>query len=191
MIAAKRHAATERLGGEDEIGLDTEMCTGKKFAGAAKAGLHFIGDKDDAALAADLRQRRQKSGRRHDKATFPKHRLNHNRCNGLGCHHAAKGLIEQLVDLPCGHRSAVGEPRIGGHAERDAINIGQEGAETFLVGMSLAGERQAHHGAAVKAIFHREDRGAAGKGARNLHRVLHRFRAAVHQESLLGKVTRA
>ncbi len=56
--------------------------------------------------------------------------------------------------------------------------------------MGFAGERHAQHGAAVKAIFHRENRGTAGKGARDLHRVLHRLRTAVHKESLLGKAAR-
>ena len=55
--------------------------------------------------------------------------------------------------------------------------------------MCLAGEGQAHHGTAVKAILHAENRGAAGKGTRNLDCVVHRFRTAVYQECFLGKVT--
>ena len=92
----QRHAAAERLRSEDQIGLDAEMSAGKQLPGAAEAGLYFISNKDDAALAADLRQRRQKSGRRHDKPAFPKHRLNHDGRNRLGSHHTAEGLVEQL-----------------------------------------------------------------------------------------------
>ena len=131
----------------------------------------------------------KKSSRWHDEASFAQHRLYHNGGDGFSRHHTAKGLIEQFVYLRRGHRSPVGEPRIGGHSVRDAIDIGQKRAETFLVGVGLAGERQAQHGAAVKAIFHRENCGAAGKGARDLYRILHCLRTAVHQESLLGKAT--
>ena len=84
------------------------MRAGKKLAGAAKAGLYLIGNKDDAALAADLHQRRQKSRRRHNEPALAEHRLNHNGGDRLRCHHTAEGLVEQLVYLPLGHRSPVG-----------------------------------------------------------------------------------
>ena len=150
--------------------------------------MHFISDKNNPAIPAYLRQRRKKSSRGHDEATFPEHRLNHNRCHRLRGHHAAERLIEEFIYLPCRHRSAIGQPGICGHTKRNAVNIRQEGTETLLVRMSLAGKRQAHHGATVKTIFHREHRGTAGKRAGNLHRVLHCFRAAIHQKSLLGEV---
>ena len=100
------------------------MGRGKKLSGTAKPGLHLISNEHDAALAADARQRRQETDRRHNKATFPKHRLNHNGSNGFGGHHPAEGLIEQLVYLLPGHRSALRETRIGRHTVGNAINIG-------------------------------------------------------------------
>jgi hypothetical protein len=184
------HAAPKRLGRENEIGLDTEMRTGKKLPSAAETGLHFIGDEDDAAIMTDLHQRGQKSSRRHDKAAFAEHRLNHNGGDGFGGHNTAEGLVEQFGYLALGHRPPVGKPRICRNAEGYAIDIGQERAEPLLVWVRFAGERQAQHGSAVEAIFHAEDRGTAGKGAGNLHCVLHRLRSAVHQEGLLGKLAR-
>src|SRR6202041_2767133 len=118
------HSAAERFCGDDETRLDTEMGGSKELSGAAKPGLYLIGNEDDAALAADLRQRRQEAGWGHDKATFPKHRLNHNGSDGLGRHHTAKGLIEQFVYLLRGHRPALRETRIGSPTIGDAIDIG-------------------------------------------------------------------
>ena len=146
----QRHATAERLRRDDEIGLDTKMRAGKKLAGATEPGLHLIGNKHDAALTANLRQRRQKSSRRHHKPTFAEYRLNHNGGHRLCRHQTAEGLVEQLAYLPLGHRPAAGQPLMRRHAERDAIDIRQERTEAFLVGMSLAGKRHTQHGAAVE-----------------------------------------
>ena len=55
--------------------------------------------------------------------------------------------------------------------------------------MGFAGQRQRHHGAAVKGVLEGDDAGAPGVRARNLHRILHRFRAAIHKESFLGELS--
>jgi len=163
---------------------------GEEFPGAAETGLNFIGNKDDAAIATDLRQSRQKAGWRHDESTFTQYRLDHDGGNGFSSHHATEGLVELFRYLFRCHRSPVGEPRIGGHAKRDAVNIRQKGAKTLLVRVSLAGQRHAQHGAAMKSVFDRDDRGTPGESARDLHRVLDCFCSAVDQERLLSKFAR-
>ena len=54
--------------------------------------------------------------------------------------------------------------------------------------MGLAGEREAHHGAAVEAVFEADHGGAAGVAAGDLDRVLDRLGAGVDEEGLLGEV---
>ena len=53
--------------------------------------------------------------------------------------------------------------------------------------MSLAGEGESHHGAAVEGVFKGDDPGAAGVGAGDLDCVLDRLGAGVHEQRLLGK----
>ena len=153
----------------------------------AETGLYFVGNKDDSAIATDLRQGRQKASWRHDESAFPQYRLDHDGRNRFSSHHATEGLVELFRYLFCSHRSLVRKPRIGRRAKRDAVNIRQEGAETLLVRVSLAGKRQAQHGAAMKSIFDRDNRGTTSERARDLHRVLDRFCATIDQKSLLGK----
>ena len=57
--------------------------------------------------------------------------------------------------------------------------------------MRLAGQRQRHHGAPVECIFESDDAGTLGVSARNLHRILDRFGAAVHEHRLLRELTRS
>src|SRR5438445_13796008 len=47
-----RHATAERLRRGDQIRLDAEMFRGEPFASAGDAGLHFVGDEENAVLAA-------------------------------------------------------------------------------------------------------------------------------------------
>ena len=55
--------------------------------------------------------------------------------------------------------------------------------------MRLAGECQRHHGAAVERVFEGDDAGTFSIGARNLHRVLDGFGAAVHEDGLLRELS--
>src|SRR5580658_8381696 len=166
------------------------MSTGEQLSSAAEAGLNFVGNKDYAAIATDLRQSRQKARGRHHKSTLTQYRLDHNGRNRFSSHHATEGLVELFRYLLCCHWSLVRKPRIGGHAKRNAVNIRQKGAKTLLVRVSLAGKRQPQHGAAMKSIFDRDNRGTTSESARDLHRVFYRFCSAVDQKSLFRKFAR-
>src|SRR5207302_562310 len=69
------HATAEGFRRGDQIGLDTEMFGGKPFAGAGEAGLHFVGDKENAVLAANVLQQLEVVARRNDEAAFAEDRL--------------------------------------------------------------------------------------------------------------------
>ena len=65
-----RHAAAERFRHRDEVGLDAEVFGGEPFAGAREAGLDFVGNEEDAVLAADGVERFEVVARRDDEAAF-------------------------------------------------------------------------------------------------------------------------
>ena len=56
--------------------------------------------------------------------------------------------------------------------------------------MRFAGQRQGHHGAAVKCIFESDHARTAGVSTRDFDPILDRFRARIYQQSFLGKVSR-
>ncbi len=51
--ARKRKAAGDRLRDGDQVGLDVVVLDREQPAGAAKAGLHLVGDEADPVLVAD------------------------------------------------------------------------------------------------------------------------------------------
>src|SRR5579872_324215 len=73
--------------------------------------------------------------------------------------------------------------------ERHSIDFTRERRESSLIRMRLAGQRQRHHGAAVKCIFERNDARPLRGCPRNLHRVLNRLGATVHKDGLLRELT--
>jgi ParB family chromosome partitioning protein len=54
---AQRHAGGNTLGHADDVGLDAPVLHGEHLAGAAHAGLHFVGDEQDAVLVTQRAQR--------------------------------------------------------------------------------------------------------------------------------------
>src|SRR5690242_8720751 len=79
-----RHAAAEGLRRGDQIGLDTEMFGGKPLAGAGEAGLHFVGDKENALLAANVLQQLEVIARRNNEAAFAKDGFGDHGGDGFG-----------------------------------------------------------------------------------------------------------
>ncbi len=51
--SGQRQATRDRLRDDDQIGFDVEMLHREHAAGSAEAGLHLVGDEDDAVLVAD------------------------------------------------------------------------------------------------------------------------------------------
>ena len=55
--ARQRKAAGQRFGDGDQVRLDAGILDAEHLAGAREAGLHLVGDQQDAVLVADLAQR--------------------------------------------------------------------------------------------------------------------------------------
>src|SRR5579859_2144432 len=71
----QRKAVGNAFGGDQNIGIDAVMLISKHFAGAAEAGLDFVGDKEDAVLVENLLHFFEVIRRRHDDATLAHYRF--------------------------------------------------------------------------------------------------------------------
>src|SRR6266567_9119219 len=62
--AARHVAAAQRLGQRDDVRLEIPMLEAKHFPGAAKSGLHFIGNEQRPVFAAKLLRANEEIGLR-------------------------------------------------------------------------------------------------------------------------------
>ena len=159
------------------------MLHGEHLAGAREAGLHLVGDQQDAMLVADLAQRRHEVARRLVEAAFALHRLDD---DGGHARRVDVGL-EQPVERGqrVGHRDAV---QLDGEGRME--DVAGHRPEAGLVGLHLAGQCHAHEGAAVEAAGEGDHRLAPGGVARDLDRVLDRFGTGGDEDGLLVEITR-
>src|SRR5258708_14627141 len=88
------HATAEGFGHGDQIRLDAEVLGGEPFAGAGEAGLHFVGDEEDAVLAADILQQLEVVARGNDEATFAENGFGDHGGGGFGSAGALEGVFE-------------------------------------------------------------------------------------------------
>src|SRR5713226_4395625 len=90
------HAAAERFRHSDQIRLDAEMFGGEPFAGAGEAGLDFVGDEEDAVLAADVLQQLEIAGRGNDEAAFAENGFGDDGGDGFSSHGAFESVLEMM-----------------------------------------------------------------------------------------------
>ena len=131
---------------------------------------------------------RKKSCGRNDESAFAQNRLGNHGRDIFRCDHALESVFQVARAEQIARRIL---QRIGAAIAvrvRNAVNIAGERREAGLIRMRLAGQRQRHHGAAVKGVFEGDDAGASGVRARDLYRVLDRLSAGVHKKRLLGKL---
>src|SRR5258708_7489359 len=88
------HASAKGFRHGDEIGLDAEMFGGEPFAGAGEAGLHFVGDEENAVLAADVLQQLEVVARGNDEAAFAENGLSDDGGDGFRSDGALEGVFE-------------------------------------------------------------------------------------------------
>ena len=154
------------------------MLHGEELAGAAEAGLDFIGNEQNAMLVAKLAQLHHQFLRCDVEAAFALHGLDDDGCHAL----RLDVRLEQPLDGM--HRIIDGDALVG-HGERHVPHARRHGAELCLVGNDLAGERHAEQRAAMEATVKGDDVGAAGIGAGELDSVLDGFGAGGDEGRLL------
>ena len=162
--ARERQAGGDRLGDRDQVGLDPELLDGEGRAGAAEAGLHLVGDEDDAVLVAEPSQALHELAGRDDEAALALDGLEDDRRHVLGRDARLEGVLERVE---------VGE----GHP----VGLRRERPEPRLVRMGLGGEAEREQRAAVEGALEGDHGGAPRVGARELDRVLDRLGARVEE----------
>ena len=90
---AQRHAAGNSLGDANNVRLNAGVLNGPPFAGAARAGLDFIGDQQDAVAIANAPQLLHEHGRGDHVSAFTLNRLDENRGHFL----RRQRRLEQLL----------------------------------------------------------------------------------------------
>ena len=96
---AERHAAGDALGQADDVRLDAPVLDGEHLAGAAHAGLHFVGDQQDAVLVAQLAQLAMELRRRHEVAAFALDRLDEDRRHFVRRDRAVEEVFELVAAI--------------------------------------------------------------------------------------------
>src|SRR5467141_1516973 len=153
------HATAERLGHSDQIGLDAEMFGGEPFAGAGEAGLHFIGDEENAVFAADILEELEIIARRNDEAAFAKNGFGDDGSDGFRSDGTLEGIFE-IMRKSFGRSAFFAAIGIG---ERNAVDVAGERLEAGFIRMRLAGERHGEKRAAVESVLETDDGGALGE----------------------------
>jgi hypothetical protein len=180
--AGERQPAAERLPGDEQVGLDPVVLDRPHGSGAAATRLHLVVDVDDAVSLAKVLQRPQELGRHRDEAAFALHGLDHE----AGDLARIDVLLEQkleAVQRVGGRDAAIG---VGGGRP---VDVGGEGPEALLVD-ELRGHRHREVRAAVERAVEDDDARPAGRGARDLDRVLDRLGARVQEQGLRGGAAR-
>src|SRR5882762_11556112 len=72
------------------------MLRSEPFSGAADSGLDFIGDENNAVLAADVVKDAEVVPGWHDKSAFAKHRLRNHRRDRLGRDNPFEGIFQMM-----------------------------------------------------------------------------------------------
>src|SRR5439155_15472119 len=169
------HATAEGFRHGDQIGLDAEMFGGKPFAGAGETGLHFVGDEENAVLAANVLQQLEVAARRNDEAAFAKNRFGDDGGDGFRSDDTLEGVFE-VVRESFGGGTFFATVRI---SERDAVDVAGERREAGFIRMRFAGERHGEKRAAMEGIFETDDGGTLSVGAGDLDGVFDGFGARV------------
>ena len=155
-------AARQRLGEQHHVGLDIPVLDREEAAGAADAGLDFVGDEQRAVFAA------QRSGARQELVGGHVDALALDRLDDEGGDLARRQRLLQRGEIVERDRRAARQQRL------------EAGAEIGIVG-----QRQRAVGQAVKGVGAIDDAGPAGGAARELDRGLDAFGAGIGEEHLV------
>ncbi len=136
-------------------------------------------------LAADFLQKCEVIFRRNDKSAFAQDRLGDNRGHRLRRHNAFE-RVHKMMRESFRSGALLGAIRI---SEGYAIYVAGERRKSRLVGMRFAGECHGQQRATMKCILEANHRGALGIDPRDFDRVLHSFRAGIHDDGFLGSLS--
>ena len=180
--AGHRHAGGDRLGHDQQIGLDPEVLDGEELPGAAEPGLHLVDDEHDPVLRRELADSVHPLGGGHHESALALDGLEDDRGHVL-CGDVRRQHPPQRVERLSGRVGARPPVRVG---ERRAVDLGGERAHPGLVRMLLRRERHRHQRAAVERAVEGDHRLASRGVPGDLDGVLDSLGAGVEERGLLG-----
>src|SRR5215467_8253753 len=160
------------------------MLAGKPFAGAGEAGLNFVGDEENAVLAANVLQVLEVIARGNNEPSFAENRFGDDCGDGFGRDGTLEGVFE-MVRKSFGGGSFFTAIGIG---IGDTVDVAGARLKTGFLGMRFAGERHGEKRAAVKGVLKTDDGGALGVSAGDFDGVFDGFGAGVYQDGFLREV---
>ena len=131
------------------------MLRGEPGAGAAEAGLHLVGDEDDALLLGPFGQARQEAVGRDDEAALALDRLDDDGGDLVAADLLLHGQDGALGGFLAGDVRVFLAERV---AHRHAVDFRCQRAEAALVRCGLGGQAHGQVGAAVVRVVEGNDR---------------------------------
>src|SRR5208282_371626 len=131
------HSAAERFRRRDEIRFDTEMLGSKPFAGAREAGLDFVGNEENAVLAANILEKLEVIVRRNNEAAFAENGFDDQGSDGFRRNGALERVFEMMREFR-GRRPGSIAIWIG---KGNAVDIAGERLKARFIRMRFAGQR--------------------------------------------------
>src|SRR6266852_3382553 len=178
------HSAAQRFRHGYQVRLDSEMFAGEPLPGAAKSGLHLIGNKQDAVFAANLLQNLEIISRRHNKAALAQNGFGNDRGHRFR-RDLALECVFKMMSKALRVCAAFRTVRI---REGNAVNVAGKRLKSSLVRMRLAGERHGQQRAPVKSILETNYRGALRVSSRDFNGVLNGFCPSIQNDRFLGRL---
>ena len=187
-VGAKRETIRDAFGTDENVRHNAVIFDREHLSRAAEAGLHFIGDEENAVMIEDLLYFQEVIGRRHDDAAFA-----HNRLGDEGRDIVGSGELYDIIDGPgtlpgalLGIIRPIGAVNVRRRRKRNARGVGT----ALLLPRVIAGDAERSKAAAVKAGLQGDEFVLAGIEAGELERALDGLCAAIakkgFRESLGG-----
>ena len=164
----KRKPAAESLAGNEQVRLDADVRDRPEWPRPPAAGLHLVGDVQDAVPVAEPPQRADELLRHRDEATLALHGLEHDARDRLG----REVLLQQQLDP---RERVLGRDAAVRVRRGRAVNLGRERREALLVD-ELGRHRHCQVRAAVEGAVEDDHPRPAGGRAGDLDGVLDRLR---------------
>ncbi|EAU67297.1 hypothetical protein STIAU_4929 [Stigmatella aurantiaca DW4/3-1] len=168
------------FGRHDQVRMHIVVVHREPLPRAREAGLHLIGNEQDAVLVAQLSQAPHQLGGRHVEAALSLHRLDEDGRHPLGL----DVRLEEVLKRP---ERVLHADAVQGDRKGHMVDLRRKRPEACLVRHHLSGERQAHHRPAVEPPAEGDDAAAARGRTGDLHRVLDGLGPRGEEGRLLGE----
>src|SRR5579864_7317159 len=164
---AERKAVGDAFGGDQNIGVDSEVLDGKHLPGATEAGLHFVSNKENSVLVENFFDLTEIVFRRNNDAALTQHRFGDERRHVAGCF-KANHVLQALRAMASTLFRVIWPQRTICIRHRSKSDTWRVRASAFLASL-VAGDAKRAPAASVKAGVQRNKFVLATVEAREFH----------------------